>query len=264
MLIAHLSDTHVSTRPAGGDAVQRCFEAVTRVEALRPVPDAVVITGDLTDNGAPDEYAIARTLLARLPMPVHVIPGNHDAVPALLGGFDGCGFAAPAPTEPERCYYRVDYPRVTLLCCDSSVAGEPYGMLGDAQLAWLDAELARAEGGVRFLAMHHPPVRTGIAVMDEIMLRDADALATVLARHSPVERVLAGHVHRPITADFTGAVVSIAPSTYRQVHLDLDPRADAGAFVAEPPGFLVHQISDSGTVTHLVPVRHTAQPMGRI
>ncbi|UYM07533.1 phosphodiesterase [Solicola gregarius] len=264
MLIAHLSDPHVSTRPDGGDAVTRFFEAVSRLEALRPLPDAVVVTGDLTDNGAPDEYVIVRGLLERLAMPVHVVPGNHDAAPELLSSLGGSGFASAALPEPDRCYYRVDHPEVSLICCDSSVPGEPYGMLGAAQLEWLDAELGGLDGRQVLVAMHHPPVRTGIGVMDEIMLRDADALASVLERHRPVQRILAGHVHRSITAGYAGAVVSIAPSTYRQVHLNLDPHADTGAFVAEPPGFLLHQVSGASAVTHLVPVRHTSQPAGQI
>ena len=43
-----------------------------------PQPDCVVVTGDLTDCGLPEEYEIVRDCLAALSMPVFVIPGNHD------------------------------------------------------------------------------------------------------------------------------------------------------------------------------------------
>ena len=37
---------------------------------LRSRPDVVLVTGDCTDHGTPEEVAIFHTLLAPLPMPV--------------------------------------------------------------------------------------------------------------------------------------------------------------------------------------------------
>ncbi len=264
MLLAHISDTHVSTRPDGGDAIQRCYEAVARLEALNPPPDAVVITGDLADNGTPEEYRIVGELLSRLPVPVHLLSGNHDDTANLVLSLGEHGFVGPSASTNGGCYYRADYPDLVLLCLDTSVPGEPYGCLGPEQLSWLDAELGRVDERCAFVALHHPPIRTGIGVMDGIMLRDADALAEVLNAHRPVLRVLAGHVHRAITGSFAGSTVTIAPSTYRQVQLDLDPDASTGAFVAEPPGILLHQVSGTDVVTHVLPVRHTSAPTGTI
>ena len=83
MLICQLTDLHV--RPVGLPAnrvvetnmfTERAFRAVAR---LQPRPDVVVITGDLTECGLDEEYAHLNHLLRRfLPMPVFVIPGNHD------------------------------------------------------------------------------------------------------------------------------------------------------------------------------------------
>ncbi|MDD2862217.1 MAG: phosphodiesterase, partial [Acidiphilium sp.] len=65
MLIAHLTDLHV--RPFGKPA-NRVVETNLMVErAIRQIagfaPDAVIITGDLTENGLPEEYAELRRLL---------------------------------------------------------------------------------------------------------------------------------------------------------------------------------------------------------
>ena len=83
MLICQLTDLHV--RPVGKAAnrvcetnmlTERAFRAVAR---LNPRPDVVVITGDLTDCGLDTEYAnLTRMLRTLAPMPVFVIPGNHD------------------------------------------------------------------------------------------------------------------------------------------------------------------------------------------
>jgi len=79
----------------------------------------------------------------------------------------------------------------------------------------------------------------------------------------PLARVLCGHVHRPVTTMFAGSLLTSAPSTYRQVFLDLRPR-QPGAFADEPAAFLLHHLNGDATVTHLVPVRSAArQEWGR-
>lgn len=82
MLIGQLSDPHV--RPQGVlyqgvvDSNQALIDAIDHLLAMDRQPDVVVVTGDIVDEGRAEEYAMARELLSRLPMPYLVIPGNHD------------------------------------------------------------------------------------------------------------------------------------------------------------------------------------------
>lgn len=83
----------------------------------------------------------------------------------------------------------------------------------------------------------------------------------MLARHPQVIRVLAGHIHRTVTANFAGTIVSIAPSTYRQSTLTM--RADGPmGYLPEPAGFLVHLLDGRDCITHLIPSTHTAAVTG--
>lgn len=90
-------------------------------------------------------------------------------------------------------------------------------------------------------------------------LDDGQELAEVLAQHGNVARVLAGHVHRPITAAFAGSILFTAPSTHLQSGLVL--REGIPNYVPEPTSFLLHVISDRTCVTHSVPVSHAAAPL---
>lgn len=93
----------------------------------------------------------------------------------------------------------------------------------------------------------------GIPFLDGMRLTDGAALAEVVSRHPNVARVLAGHVHRPIQIPFAATVVAVAPSTFRQTSLTLRADRQIG-YLDEPPGFLLHVLTEDGIATHAVPV----------
>ena len=101
----------------------------------------------------------------------------------------------------------------------------------------LDSELARNPDVPTVMALHHHPAPGGIVAMDSMMLADSADLAGVLRSHRPLARILCGHLHRPVTTMFAGSLLISAPSTYRQVFLDLRPR-QPGAFADEPAAAL--------------------------
>ena len=225
---------------------ERAFRAVA---GLHVTPDAVVISGDLANNGLPEEYAVLADLLRRhlAHVPVFVIPGNHDRRETLREGLA----AWPGVTvHPERIQYVVEDFPVRLVMLDTLVPGAGHGELGPEGLAWLDATLAARPAKPAIVVMHHPPFVCGIAHMDAINLRDSAAFAAVVARHPQVERILCGHHHRPITARVGGTIASVAPSVAHQTELELRPAAP-GCFVMEPPAFQVHLWTRAaGVVSH--------------
>jgi Icc protein len=241
-VLAQLSDPHLRV---GGDdrgPARALAAAVEAVLALRRAPDAVLVSGDIGDAGSPAEYARARELLAPLPMPVHALPGNHDDRDALAEAF---GPGAP---------YTAAIGEARLVVCDTTLAGRMEGSLDRERRGWLEAELAAARGHPVILAMHHPPLLTGIPALDEIGLppQDREALGELLARSPHVARVVAGHVHRTVFGVLGGCGVASAPSTHLQARLELGARAFD--FTPEPAGFLVHAELEGELVTHMQPV----------
>ena len=240
MLIAQISDPHI--RPEGRLAYRRVDTApflaacVDHLVRMAPRPDVVLATGDLVDAGRPDEYRRLRALLAPLPMPVYLVPGNHDDREALRDAFADHDYLAAA--GPFLQYVVESFP-VRLVGLDTLVPGENGGLLGPERLAWLDARLAEAPDRPSVLFMHHPPFPTGIRFMDAQGLADAEAMAAVVRRHPQVERVLCGHLHRSIHVRWAGTVASTAPSTAHQLYLDF--REDGlSAFAMEPPACQLH------------------------
>ena len=262
MLICQLTDLHV--RPVGKAAnrvsetnmfTERALRAVAR---LNPRPDVVLITGDLTECGLDEEYANLSTLLRKwLPMPVFVIPGNHDrrgSLREVLQHLPG------VTSDPEYVQYVVDDYPVRIVMLDTIVPGSGHGELRSAQLEFLDRTLAAAPDKPTLIGMHHPPFACGISHMDRINLRNSAEFIAVIARHRQVERIICGHHHRPIVARVGHAVASIAPSVAHQVEMTLVP-GDAGAFLFEPPAYQLHRwTAADGIVTHTVYVEDYPGP----
>ena len=255
MLIAQISDTHIKPEGRLGyrrvDTALHLARCVEHVQRLTPVPDVVLVTGDLVDAGLDEEYTRLRRLLAPLPMPVYVIPGNHDARDPLRRAFGCDGYL---PREGEYLHYVIDTHPLRLIGLDTLVPGESGGRLGPDRLAWLDARLAEAPQRPTLVFMHHPPFKTGIEGMDSQWLEDSEALGAVIRRHTHVEGVTCGHVHRAIHMRWCGTVVSTAPSSAHQVALDLR-RPGVFGWVMEPPACLLHLWREGvGLVTHTSPV----------
>jgi len=236
--LLQLTDLHL--RPAGRlaygvvDSNEMVRRACVRIAELDSPIDAILMTGDLADCGLADEYAELRQCVDRLaPIPVYLIPGNHDRREALLAAF---------PTLPNAggfIQYEVDSLPVRLLMLDSVVAGATHGELCRTRLAWLRETLAEQPDRETMLALHHPPFETGITQFDSTNLRNPDAFHQIVAAHPQITRIIAGHHHRFAIGNIAQAICIAAPSVAYPFMVMLDPAREE-AFTQEPGAFLLH------------------------
>jgi Icc protein len=249
LLIAQISDFHL--KPPGVPAYQvadtaaalRC--AVEHLNHRVPRPQGVLITGDLADEGAADAYGLLREILTGLAVPFFVVPGNHDHKGRLRAAFPEHTYLSGI-AEPDgrraMCYCIEDFP-LRLVGLDTVIPGEHGGGLNPGRLAWLDRVLSERTQTPTLVFMHHPPFASGIGHMDgEVFIRRGE-FADIIRRHPQVERITCGHIHRAISRRFAGTVATVSPGIGMQ--LDLDLRAEApSVFVMEPPGFLLHALTE--------------------
>ncbi len=226
---AHLSDPHlthlegvswrqlINKRLLGYLSWRRKRSAEHRPEVLdalvsdlrRTQPEQIVITGDLTQVGLPDEFRQARQWLEQLGDSdrITVIPGNHDAYVRTDWDTTCAQWLPYMQSDPA---YRPPvasadtlFPTlrirkgVAVIGLSSAVATAPLlatGKLGEAQCERLAQLLrdTREQGLFRLVLLHHPP-----RVADEKWrkrLTDGDALCAILSREG-AELVLHGHGH---------------------------------------------------------------------
>jgi len=237
VLLVQLSDLHIGANEYGIDPVPHLEAVVKAVRSLPNRPDAVLVSGDLTDDGAENGYRVARELLEQIEAPLHVLPGNHDDRGRLRTAFG----LPDRGAEPVR--YSADVGELRLVVFDSNVPGQDPGRYDPEQLRWLDAELGAEPGRPTLLALHHPPLATGIREWDGINLEPGQRplLAEVVARHPQLRAIVGGHLHRVAASALAGVPVLAAPSTYLQARPDFETE---GVELMPHPGFALHVFRD--------------------
>ena len=251
MHIVQLSDTHIRPDVAGTPGTHDSLRAaIAHVLRLPSPPDVVIVSGDLTDHGTAEEYAWFRELLAPLPMPVYVIPGNHDDRGRMLELFSAQGAHAMSGFMQ----YVVDAGPLRLIALDTVKPGSDAGELCDARLRWLDERLAEAPAKPTLVFMHHPPFTTGLDVLDRLGLTGAEAFGAIIARHPQVERIVAGHIHCALQQRFHGTLAMTCTSTSMQIRVDHANPATL-RMTHEGPACLVHTFTPAtGLLTHASPI----------
>lgn len=250
MLIAQLSDPHV--RPKGvlyhgvTDSNRALADAVRHLLTLDRRPELVLLTGDLVDTGQLEEYENLREILSTLPIPLLVIPGNHDDRENLRIAFrDHIYLPASGPL-----HYCVDDFPVRIIGLDSTVPGLHHGHIDAAGLEWLAATLSSNPGKPTLLMLHHPPFSCGIPYMDEYRYFDGDSLRAVVEQFDNIEIVLCGHVHRSMLTRWANTVVCACPSTATEIDLQLAASADPSSHLG-PRACMLHLWTErDGLVSH--------------
>ena len=248
VLVAHISDPHLD----GGEARDARLRAVMATLATMRGLDAIVVSGDISNDATPAGYRRAKELLAA-EVPVFCCPGNvdeRDAFRVVLVGDD-----APAGAPVNQ---RHDTDAATYLLCDSTIPGDVPGRLADATLDWLRAQLADvAADRMVFLVMHQPPVSLDPARTAQLGLTNANALAGLLAER-PVAAILVGHFHWPSTATFAGIPMRMSGAVAADLHgaLPWEPERPTDS-PAPDPVVSFHLLGDDGmlqTAYRAVPI----------
>lgn len=246
MIIAQISDTHItlSSDEAAVRTSANLQRAVAHLLALPAPPDVVLISGDCVNHGQPEEYDRFEELISPLPMPVYVVPGNHDSRTEMLRRFGQEG----TQRMDGFMQYVVKIGPLRLVALDTHVLGSDGGHLCEQRLRWLDERLAEAPDHPTVLFMHHPPIKVGFAPTDGIGLDNAEAFAAIVARYPNVLRIVAGHVHMALTQPFGGSVVMTCPALAHTMLPDFS-KPDILSVLFEPPMGLVHHWTDGTGLT---------------
>jgi Icc protein len=237
VILAQITDMHI--KPRGRvlnhmpHVAQPLRRALLAIAALPARPSFILATGDLTESGTGPEYERLRDILSDSPIPVYLIPGNHDRAAALRAAFPQHSYLGAATGGV---LFAVELPSVRIIALDTSSERHSGGYLNRERLAWLERTLAERRSTTTILAMHHPPFMTGIKRFDRQIFEGREALEAIVRRNAQIARVICGHVHQFLRRPWCTTLAVTAPSTAPTLTLD----ATFG-LRWEPGGFLVHR-----------------------
>jgi 3',5'-cyclic AMP phosphodiesterase CpdA len=193
--ILQFSDIHF-----GVEHRQACAAAIEYAHATPS--DLILITGDITQKGYPDEFEAAGQWIRRMPEPRFVIVGNHDVpywslTARLFHPWKAFEHATGHPAHDHQ-----------FLSPDVMVRGVVTARGWQARANWskgvIDLEQTRkaAEalrqappGALRILACHHPLIEMIGTPMTGDVKRGDDA--AVIFAEAGVDLITTGHVHVP-------------------------------------------------------------------
>lgn len=260
--IVQLTDTHLV---AGGllhgtiDPSVNLRAALGTIGVHATTIDALLLTGDLANDGEPGAYRQVREIVAMaaadLGVPALYGIGNHDeraafrtelldGSPAPVGtiaGATGTGLAAPVD-------YTVEIGGLRIVMLDSTVPGHHFGEVSDEQLAWLDSVLASPAPAGTLLAVHHPPLAwsddaPNAELRASTAFTDPSGLARVV-RDRDVAMIVSGHYHEPLGGQLGGVPVWVGASTAMAHEVD----AVAGLLrIVRSSGLSIIDVFDDGT-----------------
>ncbi len=201
--IAFLSDTHVNlgTNKTSLSYNRHVDEAIAAVNAAKV--DLVLIAGDLTNNGDPDQMALFKHKVEQIKPPVLFIPGNHDVGHA--GSPD-----KPRTITPEKVqrfsrelgpnYFACEKAGVRVIGINSCLFGTGFREEAD-QWTFLEKQLVGPHARPTLLMEHYPLfLKTIDEPPNDIwnVAPEPRKRMIALLKQGDVRTVLSGHLHRPI------------------------------------------------------------------
>lgn len=218
MIIAQITDFHV-----GFKGPQRACENAVRLEQtleameeLGRKPDLILATGDLVEHPETWAYEMLKESLSNISVPIHFLMGNHDAREPFRKVFPKSEF------NDGFLQYTIDNNPVRIIALDTLDPGHHGGAFCQRREQWLKSELDKDTETPTLIAMHHPPINTGIAWLtaernDTWVVR----LRTLLSQYNNIVHMIAGHIHRSIYTQFAGTTISVSEAVAPQVKLEL-------------------------------------------
>ena len=253
-----ISDTHivkpgslVSERLETSGPLKRLALRIAELQFEVGPLDGIVVTGDVSDDGTAESYALFKSILKPLDLPIFCIPGNHDVRVPFRDAFERADYLP----KTGRLDWRHKLGAIQIIGLDTLIEGQGGGELEQGSLEFLKESLADLEKAPVVVMLHHPPFKSGMAFMDSIGLqRGTEQLSEVLTAYQGEILVLCGHIHRNISTRLAGHTVISAPSVCSSFLFNTHHDAPIG-FLKQEGGALLHQWADGFKSIRIDPVR---------
>lgn len=226
--LLQLTDSHVRAAADGELKGWRTLESLESALAAalegQDLPDAILATGDMSQDGSRESYAHVRRVLGAVGVPVFCVPGNHDHPPTMAAELSSPPFHYCGD-------HQLDAWRLVMLSTWDGDRGG--GRLAAEELRRFEAVLQHAREPHLLVVLHHHPVPIG-SWLDKVGLDNADEFMRLADGDSRIRGIVWGHVHQVFERQRRGMHLLATPSTCFQFKRGA-PTSDVDAALG--PGF---------------------------
>ncbi|SEK67772.1 Icc protein [Colwellia chukchiensis] len=243
-VLAQISDSHLFAQRSGCHHQANVYENLTAVLLAiknQPVIDAIVFTGDLTQDHSDASYQLFVQAFteSKINLPVYFLAGNHDE-PELLERY-----LSKAPFRKEKLIERGQW-QLLLLATKSAT---PAGVFAQSQVEFADSVINPNK--FQLVLMHHHAVDAGYFI-DRHGLENPLEFQQFLSAHPSIQAVACGHIHQGLTLPITLPKRSVNLYTCPATSIQFDRQADGVKNNGQPPGFRLFTLADCGQITTTV------------
>lgn len=250
LLIAQISDLHLFADERqdllGWNTWESLEVILQRLMSCNPLPEMILLTGDLSQDETEGAYRRVIQRLAPLGIPTYWLPGNHDHVPTMERVLN------EPPIYADKIIERGGW---KFLLLNTNVPGQVHGVLTGASLQWLKTQLSQTPTDQpTLIALHHPPFLVGSPWLDKSGLQNTAAFLEIIDRFPQVRLVLFGHIHQEFEHRRQAVTYLSTPSTCIQFM----PKSTNFALDDARPGFRMLKLYRDGqfeTMIHRVSFR---------
>lgn len=203
MKIVHLSDLHITkdgTEIWGTNTLYHFQRAMQVIATINDI-DAIIITGDLSNDGSNWSYSYIHHSLKQLGIPIFCCPGNHDNLENMK--LVNSEFFHVSD-------YCINIDGYDLFIMNSTISGMSRGLLCKDSMSWLEKKISNSSNPA-IIAFHHPVVDPG-GWLNRKILDNKEEFVKLVSKYSQVKLVLYGHIHYYIKQIVNGIFFCAAPS----------------------------------------------------
>lgn len=212
--LIQITDCHLfadtSTLIKGLNTFETLQSVLADIDLAHSDADALLVTGDLSQDETLESYSHLKTLLDNQNIPYYWVLGNHDIAAEVIQAQFSDITVSP---------FILNHEHWLILCLNSRLDGEVRGGLGEAQFKWLTEQVCQSDRPI-MLFLHHPITDTSSEAMNEHMLVEQQQLSELILNNPQIQAVFHGHLHHEMQKQVHQANVFSCPSTGYQYHLD--------------------------------------------
>ncbi len=241
--LIQVTDPHLFADPEAkllGVNTAASFQAVLDTFLATEYPaDMVLATGDISQDYSPQSYQHFSSTIAKLDLPCHYLPGNHDDPRLMSLHMQGHHLFGQQ---------RIIAGEWQILMLDSTVRGKPGGYMAEQQMALIDAAIAAEPNKHVLLVMHHNPILVECSWLDQHCMANGEDFLKRVSRYPQVKGALWGHVHQTIDSQYSTAEGGIHLMATPSTCIQFKPKSSYFALDGLQPGYRLLELASNGSI----------------